>query len=211
MNIARIFALFLLFYLAQANAQAISPISGAQSARSEAERMLGALVLVRPLSLESTEALYLEADAHYQRGLHSQAIEAFQDLLLLAPDSIKAWFRVGNLYHQKGSEAAAISAYQKAVDIKHSDSDDMRTQNKALLNISLICLERAGEALAKLEVNTLTPDGNPSEPSKDQARENFQTQLQLREEAQVLSAKAQLHHRKLKAEGKLTRSALAQK
>jgi tetratricopeptide (TPR) repeat protein len=158
-----------------------SSVPCAQEQRSEVDRQLGPLVLLRELSEGSIQTLLAEAEGQYRFGQLTQAMAGFRGLLELAPKESRAWLRLGNLHHQAGATDAALVAYQRVIDLPAASEVLELIRDKALFNLGFIHLERAEKALGLLEAST-----NAREPRQFDAltaleKEALDTQLELRE------------------------------
>ena len=98
-----------------------------------------------------------EAEAAYQGRQTQAAIEAFVMLVELDPQDARAWLRLGNLYQRKPDIAAAARAYRRAADLRADGREAREVRQKALLNLTLLGIERARQALAELDREALEP------------------------------------------------------
>jgi Tetratricopeptide repeat len=117
---------------------------------SDADRILGPIKLTRPLSNDSLERLGSEAESLYKSRHRDRAIDAFTELLELDPLNAQAWFRLGNLYQQSNDVAGAIRAYRKCADTAAQTVGREVVRAKALLNLALLGLQGARQALNEL-------------------------------------------------------------
>jgi tetratricopeptide (TPR) repeat protein len=143
------------------------------ASNSEAQRSLGPLRLIRPLSVEAIERLYGEADGHYQGRAQRQAHEALMQLLELAPDYLPGWLRLGNLLQQRQDITLASRAYRRCVELSRAQgSQAAEFGHKALFNLASISLQRAQEAVHELEAwqssHEPHPIANAGKPSSGQ-------------------------------------------
>lgn len=69
---------------------------------------------VAPVDRDTIVRLLGEAEAIYQEGRWSQAMEAFKAVTAFDAGNPFAWLRIGNLHHRRGQLLAAASAYRKA-------------------------------------------------------------------------------------------------
>ena len=83
-----------------------------------------ALDLAATLEDESFEALCFNAIALVESDLGrvDQAIQAFQNAISLAPDTVSAWNALGNLYKKAGRNEDALEAFQKALEQNAGDA-----------------------------------------------------------------------------------------
>lgn len=122
----------------------------------DADRVLGPIRLVRPLSPHTIEMLYKEADSAYRGERWTAAMQGFRTLVGYEPAHGRAWFRIGNLHQQRRQLVAAAGAYRRAtaaIDPTAPDvpAADAAVRNKALLNLAFVNAELARDALAQLE------------------------------------------------------------
>lgn len=80
----------------------------------DADRALGPIRLVRPLSPHTIEMLYKEADSAYRGERWTAAIRGFRVLIGYEPGHGRSWFRIGNLHQQRRQYVAAAGAYRRA-------------------------------------------------------------------------------------------------
>lgn len=120
---------------------------------NEADRILGPLELVRPLSPDTLARLDAEAESLYKSRSSAHALAAFSDLVDLDPANARAWLRLGNLKQQSGDVLGAMHAYRQGADAAPqsaggSGNDGPRA--KALLNLALLGLQSTRQAIADL-------------------------------------------------------------
>jgi hypothetical protein len=113
-------------------------------------------IAVRPLAPETMERLYEEADAAYRGERWTAAMQGFRALVGYEPGHGRAWFRIGNLHQLRRQYLAAAGAYRRASAAADPGGPDAppaeaMVRNKALLNLALVNLEMAREALAYVE------------------------------------------------------------
>lgn len=118
---------------------------------SEVDRLLGPLKLVTPLSHESVLVILNEAESQYRRGNVAQAMAGFQTLIGLEALLSRAWLRMGNLYQTAGLEVLALSAYGRAAAVQAPSAEEVLAKQKALFNIGVVHLDKAQQALRRLE------------------------------------------------------------
>lgn len=102
-----------------------------------------------PLPGEASRLL-AEGHALRERRRLKEAVLAFEQMLVLDPDSVEAWFWLAVTRDNRGQEEGAIPAYRKALDLGISDSN-RRGQAWTWLASSLSKTGRHAEALAALE------------------------------------------------------------
>ncbi len=159
--------------------------------RLEVDRILGPLLLTSELSQDSLQVLVDEAETQYRLGRKEQAMEGFMAILALSPRMSRAWLRIGNLHHQSGQDSDAIEAYQKAVAYSGLYDEERATRDKALLNLSMLYLDKAGNALSLLEQAALDQVAKLPIDLTDKDREEVHRQLEVRQRAQDVDARAQ--------------------
>lgn len=173
--------------------------------RAEVERILGPLLLTSELSPDSMQVLVDEAETQYRLGRKDQAMEGFVAILALTPRMSMAWLRIGNLHHQAGRDSDAIEAYQRAVTFSSLNQEERPTRDKALLNISMLYLDKAGSALSILEQAALNQVAKSANDVTDNEREVVHRQLEIRERAQDVDARAQAQINRMRSTGKRTK------
>jgi len=146
----------------------------------DADRVLGPIRLVRPLSPHTIEMLYKEADSAYRGERWTAAMQGFRILVGYEPAHGRAWFRIGNLHQQRRQYVAAAGAYRRAsaaIDPSAPDvpATEAIVRNKALLNLALVNTELARDALTQVE---------PMSDEEESALNEVRTQVsELHEEA----------------------------
>lgn len=114
--------------------------------------------------------LRADAESAYQERQTQAAIEAFVMLVELDPQDARAWLRLGNLYQRKPDIAAAARAYRRAADLRTDGRESREVRQKALLNLTLLGIERSRQALSELDREAL-------EPALTDARSDVRQQL----------------------------------
>lgn len=66
---------------------------------------------------EKASFLFKEAFAYYQKFKYRKAIELYQKVIDLEPESVKAWFWLGKSYYKVGLLHQAIYAYKKFMEL----------------------------------------------------------------------------------------------
>ena len=125
------------------------PMAATSPAASPAA--LSPLRLVAPLSPETLQRAFEEADSAYRARQFAQAEQALVDLTELAPDFARAWLRLGNLHHQQRRLSRAEYAYRRAAAIPEYGVSDPDARHRALANLVILGLEQAQGALRDLE------------------------------------------------------------
>jgi tetratricopeptide (TPR) repeat protein len=202
MNVRNKIVLAVVFLLVAASLRANEVGFDSPLDRAEVDRILGPLSLTAEISPASMQILFEEAESQYRIGLRSQALEAFSAILSLSPRLSKAWLRIGNLHHQSGRESAAIDAYQHAVLHAGAAEDQREAGNKALLNISMLYLQKAAEALSVLEKAALEESFEKPIGSPASRRGELDRLLQIRQHAVEVETRTQLQADRLRTTGK---------
>lgn len=114
--------------------------------------------LTRPLAPETLTRLRAEAETWYRSRNAAQAREAYTMLVELDPADGTSWFRLGNLHQQNNEIAAAARAYRKAADVRGGQPEQVLVRRKALVNLALLGLARARQALIELEAEPVDSD-----------------------------------------------------
>ncbi len=135
----------------------LPPLSAGQPA-SGAVGELPPIQLTRPLAPETLARLRSEAETWYRSRNASQAKEAFAMLVELDPSDASAWFRLGNLHQQGNDIAAAARAYRKAADSRGGAPEQASIRRKSLVNLALLGLARARQAMLELEAEPIGAD-----------------------------------------------------
>jgi tetratricopeptide (TPR) repeat protein len=91
------------------------------------------------------------AEASFRRGEDQAALERFETLVVVDPWSARAWLRIGNLHHRAGRHEQARTAYRHATVGAPADPLDEEAQRKAQVNLALLGVQQANDALRALE------------------------------------------------------------
>lgn len=102
-----------------------------------------------PLGDDLTK-LQTDAEHAYRSGRLSEALAGFTRFAQARPDARAAWFRIGNIHHQRGATGNAMRAYRQAARSGDIDPESLQIRAKALFNIAVIGIEQAGGALESL-------------------------------------------------------------
>lgn len=113
--------------------------------------LLGPLRLVRPLDPATIERAVHEADSLYLGLKYREAYAAFAAVVELDPLNAFAWLRLGNLHQQAGRDDEALNAYGRASAPPPVSTTAAEARGKALLNIALLSVARAGRAMDELD------------------------------------------------------------
>jgi hypothetical protein len=99
--------------------------------------------------------LMARSELAYQERRDTEALASLREVLAQDPMQERAWFRLGNLMQRTGRPDAALAAYARAasVDPTHEEPHraDRVTRVKASLNFAMLSLQRAGDALARID------------------------------------------------------------
>lgn len=128
-----------------------APIVAAAASMPFARAVLGPLRLVRPLEPETIERAVQEADSLYLGLKASEAHAAFAAVVELDPLNAFAWLRLGNLHQRAGRDGEALDAYARASAVPPVSAAAAEARGKALLNIALLSVARAGRAMDELD------------------------------------------------------------
>jgi DNA-binding SARP family transcriptional activator len=109
------------------------------------------------------------AEALFRRGEADGALERFEALVLMDPWRSRAWLRIGNLHHRAGRHEQARTAYRHATIGSPADPLDEDAQLKAYVNLALLGVQQAGEALQALDER----DATRMQPAREQVRRDL--------------------------------------
>lgn len=84
------------------------------------------------------------AEKAYQEGLFVEAESYYRELVTENPDLYQGWFRLGNIYARSGQLDAAITMYERCMDL---DPD----QARAWYNLALVRTRQSLRTLADAE------------------------------------------------------------
>jgi hypothetical protein len=127
------------------------PVLPAAVAMTVERTLLGPLRLVRPLDPATIERAVHEADSLYLGLKYREAYAAFVAVVELDPLNAFAWLRLGNLDQQAGRDDEALKAYGRASAPPPVSAAAAEARGKALLNIALLSVARAGRAMDELD------------------------------------------------------------
>ncbi|MEK9777252.1 MAG: tetratricopeptide repeat protein [Quisquiliibacterium sp.] len=92
------------------------------------------------------------AEALYRQGALDAAVQIFRRRVSNDPADSHAWLRIGNIEHRKRRLLPAASAYRKAARAaKLPNAEQQKLRAKALLNLAIVNLELAGQAVAQYD------------------------------------------------------------
>jgi len=92
---------------------------------------------------KNADRLHL-AEKAYQEGLFVEAESYYRELVAENPDLYQGWFRLGNIYARSGQLDAAITMYERCMDL---DPD----QARAWYNLALVRTRQSLRTLADAE------------------------------------------------------------
>lgn len=97
------------------------------------------------------------AELLYRAEKRTAATAAYQRIVDRDGGSAQAWLRLGNLHQLRGDLAGAARAYRRAADLPARPDEAAGVRGKALLNLAMLGLIRARQALAELEADGVPP------------------------------------------------------
>jgi len=113
-----------------------------------------ALLVVRPRA--TTDATLARALALEGEGRPQEAAALYRQVLLVRPDSVRAWVDLGNAEADQGTRAAAEAAYRRALEIARDDQGALN--NLAWLLLAEGTRLEEAEELAARAANQPGPD-----------------------------------------------------
>jgi hypothetical protein len=126
--------------------------------------------LLKPLLSETIERAAQEADSLYRGARFGEAQAAFATVVELDPLHTFSWLRLGNLHQQAGRDVEALDAYGRASAPPPASASAAEARGKALLNIALLSVARAGRAMDELDaMNALTLEAMREEAARQVA------------------------------------------
>jgi hypothetical protein len=151
-----------------------APIVAAAASMPFARAVLGPLRLIRPLEPETIERAVQEADSLYLGLKASEANAAFAAVVELDPLNAFAWLRLGNLHQRAGRDGEALDAYARASAVPPVSAAAAEARGKALLNIALLSVARAGRAMDELDaMNALALEAAREEAARQVAEQRL--------------------------------------
>jgi Flp pilus assembly protein TadD len=109
------------------------------------------------------------AEASFRRGEDQAALERFETLVVIDPWSARAWLRIGNLHHRAGRPEQARTAYRHATVGAPADPLDEEARRKAYVNLALLGVQQANDALRALEETGTSR----MQPTREQVRSDL--------------------------------------
>lgn len=160
-------AMFVLSLLPCLALPCVAQANSSEEGPSAVRRLLGPLVLVRPLAAETLQRLTDEAESSYRSGRLRHAQESFEAVVEMVPNHAPSWLRLGNLHQRQGRRDRAMAAYRKAIASSAADSDQVR--RKALFNMAVLHLDEIDKILVALESPKPPASGAAAESAADLA------------------------------------------
>ena len=112
-------------------------------------------VSVIPPDGKVIQRLLLQSEVAYRESRDTEAVDLLYQILAHDPMLERAWFRLGNLMQRTGRLDAALAAYARAAYVDPTDEEPHRadrvTRAKAELNIAMLSMQRARDALARID------------------------------------------------------------
>ena len=84
------------------------------AADADEDRPAAAANAGRSIAPEAIERMHADAEDAYRARRWSEAMQAFNAIVVLEPNHARAWLRIGNLHHRRNQLLSAASAYRKA-------------------------------------------------------------------------------------------------
>ena len=101
------------------------------------------------------QRLLVQSELAYRESRDTEAVDLLYQILAHDPMLERAWFRLGNLMQRTGRPDAALAAYARAAYVDPTDEEphraDRATRAKAALNIAMLSMQRARDALARID------------------------------------------------------------
>jgi len=117
------------------------------------ERTTQAIVV--PPDGKVIQRLFVQSELAYRESRDTEAVDLLYQILAHDPMLERAWFRLGNLMQRTGRLDAALAAYARAAYVDPTDEEphraDRATRAKAALNIAMLSMQRARDALARID------------------------------------------------------------
>ena len=101
------------------------------------------------------QRLLVQSELAYRESRDTEAADLLYQILAQDPMLERAWFRLGNLMQRTGRLDAALAAYARAAYVDPTEEEPHRadrvTRAKASLNIAMLSMQRARDALARVD------------------------------------------------------------
>ena len=120
---------------------------------------------VTPPDGKVIQRLLLQSELAYRENRDTDAVDLLYQILAQDPMLERAWFRLGNLMQRTGRLDAALAAYARAAYVDPTDEEphraDRATRAKAALNVAMLSMQRARDALARIDTAGLDDTTRP--------------------------------------------------
>lgn len=124
-----------------------------------------AQVSTTPPDGKGIQRLLLQSELAYRESRDTEAVDLLYQILAQDPMLERAWFRLGNLMQRTGRLDAALAAYARAASVDPTDEEphraDRTTRAKAALNVAMLSMQRARDALARIDPTGLDDTTRP--------------------------------------------------
>lgn len=141
-------SVFLSFSSVSLNAQAQAPVLC-----SWGDRISPAAAT--PPDAKVVQRLLIQSETAYRDRRDTDAAELLYQILAQDPMLERAWFRLGNLMQRTGRPDAALAAYARAASVDPTNEEphraDRPTRVKASLNFAMLSMQRARDALLRVD------------------------------------------------------------
>lgn len=114
------------------------------------------------------------AERLYGDGELDAAMQIYRRRIARDPADSFAWLRIGNIEHRKTRLLPAASAYRKAARAANGPrADQQKVRAKALLNLAIVNLELAGQAIAEYDRSGGSVASGQAQRIRQQAEQEF--------------------------------------
>ena len=108
-----------------------------------------------PPDAKVVQRLLIQSETAYRDRRDTEAAELLYQILAQDPMLERAWFRLGNLMQRTGRPDAALAAYARAAAVDPTNEEphraDRPTRVKASLNFAMLSMQRARDALLRVD------------------------------------------------------------
>ena len=108
-----------------------------------------------PPDAKVVQRLLIQSETAYRDRRDTEAVELLYQILAQDPMLERAWFRLGNLMQRTGRPDAALAAYARAASVDPTNEEphraDRPTRVKASLNLAMLSMQRARDALLRVD------------------------------------------------------------
>lgn len=108
-----------------------------------------------PPDAKVIQRLLIQSETAYRDRRDTEAAELLYQILAQDPMLERAWFRLGNLMQRTGRPDAALAAYARAASVDPTNEEphraDRPTRVKASLNFAMLSMQRARDALLRVD------------------------------------------------------------